>query len=109
VTGEDISCGGADVRTVKVSAVARGQLSNHVFTQAGIRAGGARLRAVKRRGDTFGELVLVDTAKILRIGIKHFVGAGVCHLLSLFQVMGSSKITAGGLHATGPTGLCHTS
>lgn len=91
VTGEDISCGGADVRTIKVSADALGQLGDHVFAQARICAGGAGLRAVKGRGDTFGELVLVDAAKILRVGIKHFVDAGVCHQFLSFKVLSGWK------------------
>ena len=69
--GEDPSGGGADVGAVQVGRDAPAQLGDHLLGQARVRAGGAGLGALEAGLDAFGELLLVDGAEVLRVGLKH--------------------------------------
>ena len=71
LTGQDPTGDLADVGAVLVQANALGQLRHHVFGQAGVRAGGAGLGALEAGLDACGELLLVDGAEVLRVGLKH--------------------------------------
>ena len=76
LAGEDPSGRRGNVNTVQVSADAIGELGDHVFVEAGIRARGTRLRAVKARLETFSELGPVDAFEVLRVGVQHGLYVG---------------------------------
>src|SRR5699024_3267921 len=71
LTGQYSAGGLADVGAVLVQANALGQIRHHVLGQAGVRAGGTGLSALEAGLDAFGELLLVDHAEVLRVGLKH--------------------------------------
>lgn len=55
---EDLPRGRADVDAVKDGADAKGELGDHLFTEACVSAPGARVREVEARLDSFHELGL---------------------------------------------------
>lgn len=69
LTGEDPVDGLADVGAVLVPADALGQVRHHVLGQAGVGTGGAGLGAFEAGLDAFGELLLVNGAEVLRVGL----------------------------------------
>src|SRR5680860_1850396 len=74
VPGEHPPGGVAHIRAVQVGADARGQLGDHVLAEAGVGAGGTGLGALEARLDTGGELVLLDSAEVLGVGLEHLAG-----------------------------------
>jgi hypothetical protein len=77
-TGQAIAGGRTDFSTVLVCADALGEFSNHILTQTGIGAGCTRLGALETGLDAFGELLLIHSPEILRVGIEHRSYV-VCH------------------------------
>src|SRR4051812_43872422 len=76
VPGQHPEGGVADVGAVGAGADALGQLGDHVLTQAGVGAGGARLSAVQAGLDAVAQLLLVDAAEVLGVRAQHLSDSG---------------------------------
>src|SRR5699024_3357250 len=69
-SAEDGAGGLADIGTIEIEPDRVAQVSDHVLSKAGIRAGGAGLGSFKTGGDTVGEFLHVKTAGVVGVGFS---------------------------------------
>ena len=69
--GQHCAGGGADVGAVQVGPDALRQLGNHVLAEAGVGARRTGFAAGEAGMDTVSQLLSINVAKILRVGIQH--------------------------------------
>ena len=78
---------GADLGAVKVGTNAVHQIGDHLFSQTGVRACRADLRAIETGLDAFGKLCLIMPSQALRVGLQHLGYTRHRDLLSLVDLL----------------------
>src|SRR4051812_14737639 len=96
---KDPAHGVTDVGAVEIRADALREFGDHVFAQACVGAGGARLGALDACLDALAQFVAIDSAQVLGIGVEHLRCDGHGGLL---LVPGASSCAPRGLAGPRP-------